>query len=291
MMRKRHLFLLAPLLSCGGDVNDSGLSLPDQVGDWRVAEEDAFYDRETLYDYMNGGAEVYLSYDFKGARVRRFVGPNDGEIMMDIYDMGSAPEAFGAFSTSIEDPSVGLGQGSEFGGGLLKFWKGEYFVSIVNMGVDEEADAALLEIGKVVDAAIDATGPQPEILGLLPTEGLNEEKTSFFHSDVVLNNRYFIATENVLQLTDETNCAFAEYGEAGEHGKLLVVEYGNTAWAQEAFGAFLQSYLPEAGDNHLAQLEGGSWVMAKWNDRHVSIVFEAPDEVRAAELLSQVQPG
>ena len=297
MLRNRHPHLLvspllAALLSCGGeDVSDSGLSLPDQVGAWRVSEADALYDRETLYDYMNGGAEVYLSFDFRGVRVRRFVGPNNEEIVLDVYDMGSAPEAFGVFSTSIEDPEAGLGQGSEYGAGLLKFWKGRYFVSAVNMGVDEEADAALLEIGRVVDAGIDSTGPFPDLLNLLPSQGLNQRKTSFFHSDVVLNNRYFIATENVLQLTDETTCVFAEYGDAGENGKLLIVEYGNAVWAEEAFGEFLRSYLPEAGEDHRYQLENGTWVKAKRNDRYVSIVFEAPSEVRAAELLSQVEPS
>ncbi len=294
-MRKRYLIPVVTLLgvtqlSCGGeDVNQSDLSLPEQVGALRVDGEDAVYDRETLYDYMNGGAEVYLSYDFRDVRVRRFVGPSGDEVVLDIYDMGSSPEAFGIFSTSVEDPEVGLGQGSEFGAGLLKFWKGSYFVSALNMGVDEETDALLLDIGRAVDAAISSTGQLPGLLGLLPTEGLNERQNSFFHSDVVLNNRYFIASENVLQLTDETNCVFGEYGDTGENGKLLIIEYENGAWAEEAFGAFLKSFIPEAGENHLYQLENGEWISAKIDDRYVSIVFEAPSEERAVELLSQVE--
>jgi len=289
-MRKSTLLLLAALLGCRGDaVSDSEVTLPDQVGEWRVAEEDAVYDRETLYDYMNGGAEVYLSYDFRTVKVRRFAGPNDGEVVLDVYDMGSAPEAFGIFSTSIEDPEVGLGQGSEFGAGLLKFWKDRWFVSAVNMGIDEESDAALLEIGKLVDAAIESTGPLPHLLALLPSEGLHERISSFFHSDVVLNNRYFIASENVLQLTDETSCVFGEYGVAGENGKLLIVEYKNTAWAEEAFNGFLNAYMPEAGPDRLQQIESGGWVMAKRDDRRVAIVFDAPSRERASELLSQVE--
>ena len=74
---------------------------------------------------MNGGAEVYLSYDFKRVRVRRYAGPDDGEIVLDVYDMGSSAEAFGVFSTSIEDPEVGLGQGSEYGAGLRRVRQGD----------------------------------------------------------------------------------------------------------------------------------------------------------------------
>ncbi|MFC1661851.1 DUF6599 family protein, partial [Gemmatimonadota bacterium] len=251
-MRKLQLLLMIGVLSCGGgDVNEFGRSVPGQVGEWVASGEDAVYGRETLYDYMNGGAEVYLSYDFREVWVRRFVGPDDEEIALDIYDMGSSPEAFGVFSTSIEDPEVGIGQGSEFGAGLLKFWKGRYFVSVVNMGVDEESDAALLDIGRAVDAAIDSTGPEPDMVGLLPRSDLNVRQTSFFHSDVILNNRYFIASENVLHLDTDTRCVFAEYGPAGERGKLLMVQYGNEMLAQEAFTEFKAAYMPEAGEASL----------------------------------------
>ena len=96
-MRKLHLLFLSTLLSCGGDVNGSGPTLPDQVGAWRVAEADATYDRETLYDYMNGGAEVYLSYDFRRVWVRRFTDP-DGEEMVSLngtIQLGPGPAAGG----------------------------------------------------------------------------------------------------------------------------------------------------------------------------------------------------
>lgn len=288
-MRKLYLLFLSTLLSCGGDVNGSGPPLPDQVGAWRVAEADATYDRETLYDYMNGGAEVYLSYDFRRVWVRRFTDPEGEEIVLDVYDMGSSPEAFGIFSTSVEDPEVGLGQGSEYGAGLLKFWKGRYFVSAVNMGVSEDADAALLEIGRAADANLSSSGPQPELLALLPADGLNQRTLTYFHSDVVLNNRYFLTSENVLQLTDETNCVFGEYGSSGEGGKLLVIEYGNAAWAEEAFDGFLASYLPEAGEDHVLQVESGGWAAARREGPYVAIVLEAPSEGRAVELLAQVE--
>lgn len=289
-MRTICLLVLVLVTSCGGgDVRDSGPSLPAEVGEWRASGSDEVFDRETLYDYMNGGAEVYLSYDFRRVTVRRYFGPNDEEVVLDVYDMGSSPEAFGIFSTSVEDPEVGLGQGSEFGAGLLKFWKGRYFVSAVNMGVSEEADSALLDIGRAVDTAMEASGPEPALLATLPKDGLDPRSVSFFHSDVVLNNRYFLASENILQLTDETSCVFGEYGAGGEDGKLLLVEYGNDAWAAEAMEEFLRVYVPEAGDDLAHRLENGEWVMVRRGGRHLSIVFEAPTRDRAAALLSQVE--
>jgi hypothetical protein len=289
-MRKLELLLVIGVLSCGGeDVNDFGRSVPVQFGEWVASGEDTVYDRETLYDYMNGGAEVYLSYDFRDVWVRRFVGPDGEEIALDVYDMGSSPEAYGVFSTSVEDPDAGIGQGSEFGAGLLKFWKGKYFVSVINMGVDEENDRVLLDIGRAVEAAIATDGPEPGLVEALPEPGLNVRQTAFFHSDVILNNRYFIASENVLHLDGETDCVLAEYGAGGEDGKLLLVQYGNEMLAREAFTEFTAAYMPEAGEDHRIQGENGLWTMAERMGGMIAIVFEAPSEDRAMQLLSQVE--
>jgi len=271
------------------DVNVCGLSVPTEFGEWRAAEEESSYDRATLYDYMNGGAEVYLSFDYQRVCVRRFVDSDDNEIVLDVYDMGSSAEAFGVFSVSIEDPEVDIGQGSEFGAGLLKFWKGKYFVSVVNQGIDESADQMLLEIGRAVDEAIESTGPEPEMLQLLPPEGLNRRQSSYFHSNVILSNRFFIAAENLLQLSDETNCVFGEYGEMGSGGSVLIVEYPDAVKAVEAHSSFIRGYTPETDGSSPVQTENGNWTYSRITDRYVSIVLEAPTEERASALLSSIR--
>ena len=283
------LILMFALNSGVQTVNECGLSLPTNIGEWRAIEEDAFYDRATLYDYMNGGAEVYLSFDYERVCVRRFLGPGENEIALDVYDMGSSAEAFGVFSVSIEDPAVGIGQDSEFGAGLLKFWKGKYFVSIVNLGIDESADQMLLEVGRAVDAAIETTGARPEMLRLLPRDGLDERHTSFFHSNVILSNRFFVAAENILKLTDETNCVFGDYGEMGDAGSLLIVQYPDAALAEEALREFSAVYLPEAEGSGLYQTESGNWTSAKRTDNYISVVFEARSEASVIELQSSIE--
>jgi hypothetical protein len=124
----------------GGAVKDLGPKVPKQVLDWKASGEDAVYDRKTLYDYMDGGAEVYLAFDFREVFVRRYADTEGNELVLDIYDMGSPAEAFGMFSCDRQDPDAGIGQGSEYGPGLLRFWRGRYFVSITVSGNEEKAE-------------------------------------------------------------------------------------------------------------------------------------------------------
>ena len=101
------------------------------------------YGRDKLFDYMDGGAEVYLAFDFREVFVRKYADAAGNEIALDIYDMGSSREAFGIFSFDRQDPEAGIGQDSEYGLGLLKFRQGRYFVSITVSGDEKAAEKAI----------------------------------------------------------------------------------------------------------------------------------------------------
>jgi hypothetical protein len=285
------LMLSGLLVQCGrGNVKELYRSIPDSVLNWKASEEGVSYDRETLYSYMNGGAEVYLAFDFQQVFVRRYGRGGDDEIVLDIYDMGSPQEAFGVFSCDREDADAGIGQGSEYGFGMLRFWKGRYFVTIMTSGEYEVAEEAILELGRMIDGVLNQEGPEPELLNLLPANGLLKERISFFHSNINLNNRFFIASRNILLLDAETDCVFAEYGdETGETVKLLIVRYPDGEAAGSACRSFIEAYMPEAGESGLALMEDGQWTMARVQSEFLAIVFDAPAEDQARQLQSELR--
>ncbi|MBN1270734.1 MAG: hypothetical protein JXB26_00550 [Candidatus Aminicenantes bacterium] len=265
-------------------------SVPDEIKGWAKLGEDEVYNRETLFDYMNGGAEVYLAFDFRCVFVRKYSGPGENEISLDIYDMGSSSEAFGIFSCDREDESIGIGQGSEFGPGLLRFWKDKYFVSVMAMGDEKQAETAMIELAKAVERIIPDEGTEPEMLHILPKKGLRKDKISYFHSVINLNNRFFIAGENILQLTDKTDCIFAEYSENNQDmGYLLVVRYETDKKAQTAFQFFLQAYMPEAAEKGEILSEDGQWTVSRLVGNTVRTVFEARDRDTALKILSEIK--
>ena len=265
-------------------------SLPDQIQEWKTAGKDMFYDRGTLFDYMNGGAEVYLAFDFRRVLVRKFQRPDGEEMTLDIYEMGSPPEAFGIFSCDREDEEAGIGQGSEYGFGLLRFWKGSYFVTVMTVVEGEEVDRAVLELGREIDKLLGPEGPEPEILKMLPQAGLRKNRTSYFHSNINLNNRFYIASENILNLDRETDCVFAEYGPEGEEPvNLLVIRYADEQKALAAHHSFISSFMPEAAETELVRTENQKWTQAQVARDTVVVVFDAPTEKTALQMLSEIK--
>jgi hypothetical protein len=290
-MRIPRVLILALILAllAGGAVKDFSQQVPKQVRDWKASGPDAVYDRETLFDYMDGGAEVYLAYDFREVFVRKYADADRSELVLDIYDMGIPAEAFGMFSFDRQDPDAGIGQGSEYGLGLLRFWRGRYFVSVTVSGNEEKAEMAVLELGKAVAPLLGPDGDPPDMVKLLPPAGLLAGKTAYFHNHVHLSNRYFIASENVLNLDATTDCLFAEYdAEKGDFGRLLVVRYPDAAKAEAAAASFRKSILPRATADGAFLTDSKTWSVIRTRGPVLAAVFEASSKEYAGWLAAAV---
>jgi hypothetical protein len=116
-----------------GKMDQEIFQSPEAEG-WKWDEKEIKYNSRTLFEYIDGAAELYLAYGFQNLTVRRFEKSDQPPITIELYEMASSEDAYGVFSFEHQDEAVGIGQGSEFGGGLLRFWKGKYFVSIYGEG-------------------------------------------------------------------------------------------------------------------------------------------------------------
>ena len=270
-------------------MKDFGPQIPKQVLDWKASGLDAIYDRKTLYGYMDGGAEVYLAFDFREVFVRKYADAEKNELVLDIYDMGSPAEAFGMFSCDRQDPEAKIGQGSEYGPGLLRFWRGRYFVSVTVSGNEAKAEKAVLELGNAVAPLLGPDGALPEMIKLLPSAGLRAEKTAYFHNHVHLSNRYFVASENILNLDERTECLFAEYdSKNGDSGRLLVIRYPDADKTKAAAASFRKSFLPGADADGAALTDNKRWSMIKTREKVLAVVIEASSKEYAGRLVETI---
>jgi len=272
-------------------MKDLAQSIPKRILDWEATGQDIVYNQKTIYDYMDGGAEVFLAFDFRKLLVRKYKGQaKEDEISLDIYDMGSSGEAFGIFSCDRQDPEAGIGQESEYGYGLLRFWQGRFFVSITASGEEQRAEKAILELGKAVAPLLGPAGPVPELLKCLPEAGLKKNRISYFHAAINLNNRFFVASENILGLGRDTDCVFAEYSANPEEtGNLLLVCYRNEDLAREAYESFLKAYLPEDNLRETILTKNRKKTMARIHGNYLAVVFEVPSKEYAEALLSAIK--
>jgi hypothetical protein len=264
--------------------------LPLKVGDYKADGKDEFYDRQTAFRYMDGAAEFYRSYDFKLLMVRRYLKAGYPPLLVELFDMGSSEDAFGIFSYQTEEEEVGIGQGSDYGGGLLRFWKGKYFANVFAERETPAARKDVLTIGEAVARDIKKEGSKPKLIQFLPEENLLKRTIRYFHLHPILNHHCFISHDNILNLGARTNAILATYPFSGEKGKtfLLLIQYPDQKQAEKAFKSFVKAYMPEAPSSKTVKTENGKWTSAKIHRQYILVVFDAPSVEKTEQLIETV---
>ena len=292
----RYVNILLPILiviagTCAVQKESHKLArlIPDTLVDWEIGREDQVFNRENLYSYINGGAELYRSYGFQEMINRTYTRSGQPDIIVDIFDMGESRNAYGVFSHSRESIEADFGQGSEYYAGFLHFWRDRYLVSILASPETVESKPALEQLARKIETAIGRNGPLPEILKILPEEGLAEESVRYFRHHVWMNSHYFIAEENILSINDETEALLARYGGPDRRYILLLVKYQNEAAAEAAYSSFTTVYLPELAREPTAQVEDGTWTAGQVAGDLLTVVFNAPSQGTALNLIEAVQ--
>lgn len=266
---------------------DQEISLPTEVAGWKWDGKDTKYNSRTLFGYMDGAAELYLAYGFQNLTVHRFEKSNQPAVTLELYEMASSEDAYGVFSFERQDEAIGIGQGSEFGGGLLRFWKGKYFVSIYADGEGAEVESAILKMGRDSANSIPEMGPEPKLVGFIPGKdlGLADNSLRYLKSHVLLNQRFFIAHQNILNLNRKTEAVLAQYIRDKQKTQLLLIRYPNLKEAGDAYQSFMNAYLPDAKGKGRSKTEDGRWTFARQRNEFILIVFGAPTADDAEALL------
>ncbi len=286
------LILLAINLNCAQE-NMINL-LPAGKDGWVKSGELEIYDRKNLFDYMDGGAELYLAYDFQRLVVQRYLSDSKdpvkgNSITIEIYQMNSSADVYGLFSFDQEGEMVELGQKGIYGYGLLKFWKDKFFVKI--LGSQDNLKETIFKFGTDIDQKMKTEGKPPELLSKIPKDNLIQNSDHFFHKQILLNNLYFLSDKNILNLSDETDCLLADFKFDEQILKLLLIEYPDSEKVKNAYESFNRFYLKNQASekDKIIEIEEGKLVGVDLGKNYLLLVFEGTDKKITLELLNSVK--
>jgi hypothetical protein len=129
------------------------------------------------------------------------------------------------------------------------------------------------------------------LVGLIPGKnyGLIDRSVRYLKSHVLLNQRFFIAHQNILNLNKRSEAVLAQYIREKEKTHLLVIRYPSGKEAQEAYRSFMGKYLPDAGGKDRLRTEDQKWTMARQVGEAVIIVFGAPTAPDAEALIEAIE--
>lgn len=154
--------------------------------EWEHAEDPQNYFPETLYEYINGAAEIYLAYDFKELIVGQYEKVDEEtSLSVEIYDMGNERNSFGIYSAERfpDMRFVPVGNQGYSEEGTLNFTVGRYYVKLLCFDCEEVSENILKLFADEILAGIKDKGQMPPLLKAFPKHGLVANSEKF-----ILNN-------------------------------------------------------------------------------------------------------
>jgi hypothetical protein len=178
------------------------LPLSGEVGEWDRNDQSLEYRGEDLYEYINGGAEIYHEYGFNRVIVQDFRNKSGKSISVEIFEMEDSESAYGiyTFKTHSEDKTLSLGSDAQLSDYYLNFWKANVLVTITGFDEDEETIEGLLQLARAVEAKMRLKGEKPHFVSVLPRNELITTSIKYFEGNLGLYNSYSFFARDIFNL-------------------------------------------------------------------------------------------
>ena len=156
--------------------------LPKKLPDgWRQIGSPQIYTRKTLFNRIDGQAELFFKYGFQKSVFSIYQNKKNSkdQIELDLYDMGNTLQGFGIFSRfRSEDRSAsGVGLESYLEDTSLLFYKGRYFVMLYATEADS---SVLVRLAKTISSEIPDSSPSPKEIDYFPKNGLKPGSIEYY---------------------------------------------------------------------------------------------------------------
>ncbi|MFZ2055176.1 MAG: DUF6599 family protein [Candidatus Aminicenantales bacterium] len=202
-----------------------------RLSGWSLSEAPRGFSPGTLFEYINGAAENYLSYGFRELLVSDFKkDESTASLTVEIYDMGDETRAFGVYSSERypESRFLNIGNQGYLEEGTLNFIVGGLYVKLLCFDCGEGAEEILRSVAQQVETKVPVKGQLPLLLGLFPGEGL------------VANSEKFVL-QNVLGFGFLHHGYLADYRAQGQQFELFIIQGTSPQDAEDMLGQYLES--------------------------------------------------
>jgi len=170
------------------------LPMPGFAEGWRSASGVRIYTKDTLFEHINGEAELYFPYGFVVAATARYERTRDGDdsITADVYEMGSLLDAFGVYSNyrTLDKAAPPFGSDGFYDDHQLMFYQNRYFVRLTARGSWEQSREDLLACGSAIADRLPQPAVQPPELDMFDIEGV-DARTTIYLAESVLGYAFF----------------------------------------------------------------------------------------------------
>jgi len=196
---------------------------------WKQSGEIQTFTPKTLFEYINGAADLYIMYDFQELKVAEYRNEKKASVTVEVYKHKTPTHAFGIYSQErlpntnfIDVRAQGYIENN-----VLNFLTGPYYVKMASYNTGAEDREILLTFAKKMSENLGTKGTLPAILSSFPEEGKKKNSEKFIN-------------KNFLGYSFLHSAFTADYELSGKKFKLFVIEGVDQKDCNEMVQKYLQ---------------------------------------------------
>ncbi len=211
------------------------------VSGWKQVGEIQIFTPNTLYEYINGGADLYLAYDFEELKAAEYQNGQKAAVTVDVYCHRTPTHAFGIYSQERFPGAnfIDVGVQGYMEKHALNFLSGNTYVKITSYDTGPEDPNILLAFAKAIAGNLGAKGAFPAMVTVFPAPGK------------VKNSEKFIARK-FLGYPFLHSAFSVDYEVSGRSFRLFVIEGKDQADCRD----MMEKYLEQLGIKDKSAVEG-----------------------------------
>jgi hypothetical protein len=257
--------------------------------EWVIEGKVHLYDKETLFDHINGEAELYFPYGFDSLAAANYVNKKNAElsIIADVYKMASVLDAFGIYSNyrKANNSWIAIGAEGFVSASQLMFYQDRYFIRLQVSGETSLASEIFLALARAISGNLPRASAKPRELDILKIPEL-----------VPQSERYL--AKSLLGYVFFRRGLIADAVVQNEKMQIFAIHEDTPADARKTFDQYYSYLKAETKDVHLTNdmarilvaavdpLYGR--VMVEQSGRYVVGVVRIKNDSMAGELIDQL---
>jgi len=223
---------------------------------WVQGGKVSLYNQETLFEHINGEAELYIPYRFDLLVTAGYVSKQAADVMVvaDVYRMGSLLDAFGIYANyrRVDYESVKVGAEGFISPTQLMFYQDRYFVRLQVTGATGLPREVFLDCARRISENLPANLSRPQELEIFSLPAI-----------IPRSERYY--PQSLLGYAFFKRGLIADAGRDGETMRVFIMTEASAESARKVMEAY-RRYLKE---------EGQGLQMSRLPDREVLTVTDS----------------
>jgi hypothetical protein len=281
---KAICLILGPIiLFCAMVVEAKDFKFPEIAG-WKQSVEVQTFTPKTLYEYINGAADLYLMYDFQELKVAEYQNDKKASITVEVYRHQTPTHAFGIYSQERLPSAnfIEIGAQGYVENNVFNFLTGPFYVKISRYNTGAEDQGVLLAFAKTVSENLGEKGAPPSILTTFPAEGKIKNSEKFIAQNFLGYSFFYSAFTADYELSDKKFKLFIIEGTDNNECKTMIEKYLQSIKSpgkEVAEGRYIFS------DPYHGEIE------LHWKGRHLWGILNVNDQSLRSKYLKLFEEG